>query len=61
MSKIVDPKVIERVEQRGFRRDPTNPLGTRWVDEHGHVLTEIQLMSETLDGIDQLIDWLHPS
>ena len=61
MSKTVDPKVIEKIEQRGFRRDPNDPLATRWIDEHGHVLTDLQLVDETPESVDEIIDWLHPS
>jgi hypothetical protein len=35
-----------------------NPFSIRWIDEHGHMLTERQLLDETAKSIDELIDWL---
>ena len=66
MSKIVDQKVIAAIERRGYRRIPSdipsNPSYTRWwIDEHGHMLTELQLLDETPESIDELIDWFHPT
>ena len=59
MSKIVDPKVIEAIERRGYRRNPTDPLDMRWIDECGHMLSEQQLAAETPETIDELVDWFH--
>jgi hypothetical protein len=58
---IVDQKVIDAIERRGFRRDAVNPVSIRWLDEHGHMLTELQLLDETPESIGSLIDWLHPT
>ena len=58
MSAVVDPKVVEILERRGFRRNP-DPTDPRWMDECGHVLTAGQLAHETDETIDELIDWLH--
>jgi hypothetical protein len=57
--KIVDPKVIDAIERRGFRRNPTDRSDTRWIDEHGHMLSEFQLLDETPESVDELIDWFH--
>jgi hypothetical protein len=57
VSKIVDQKVIDAIERRGFRRDGVNQFSP-WIDEHGHILTELQLLD---DSIDDLMAWLHPA
>jgi hypothetical protein len=60
-SEISDPKVILAIQRRGFRRDLADPSFNRWIDKHGHVLSELQLLDETPESIVDLVAWFHPT
>jgi hypothetical protein len=58
-SKLNDAGVLRTLEDEGFRLKPGEGFETQYVDEHGHILTEQQLMNETAESVADLIRRLH--
>jgi hypothetical protein len=56
---VVAAVALSAIEDLGFRRDPTDPQGTRYIDAHGCLLELREFIGKSRERIAELVEKLH--